>query len=238
MATANARPLVPRWLWAAIGVLAVVVAIVAFATNSGSGFTPAEVAVANVSSIPIYATPGGAVKSRLPSPDPSNYNQKQVFLVLQDKGDWLQVSLPVPPNGQTGWVKTSQIILKKNNYRVDVSRGAHQLRVYDKDKLVKTYPVAIGKSDTPTPGGTYFIRVLIKSTDPAYGPWAYGLSGYSSVLTNFNGGSGVIGMHGTNEPQVIGHDASHGCIRLNNADITDLVTRFHLNLGTPVRILA
>jgi lipoprotein-anchoring transpeptidase ErfK/SrfK len=147
--------------------------------------------------------------------------------------------LPVPPNGQSGWIRTSQVILRPNYYRVDVARGAHQVRIYKSNKLVKTYPAAIGTTETPTPGGTYFIRVLIKPPNPNgdYGPYAYGLSGFSAVLTNYNGGDGVIGLHGTNQPQVIGHDASHGCIRLRNSDITDLVTRFNLQLGTPVRIL-
>ena len=114
------------------------------------------------------------------------------------------------------------------------------MRIYKDDQLVKTYPAAIGKADTPTPGGTYFIRVLLKPPNPNgdYGPYAYGLSGYSSVLTTYNGGDGVIGIHGTSQPQVIGTDASHGCIRLRNSDITDLVTHYKLQLGTPVRILA
>jgi lipoprotein-anchoring transpeptidase ErfK/SrfK len=207
--------------------------------SSGPSFKPAEVAVADVASLPVYSAPNGRVTSQLPNPDPKNYNQKQVFLVEQDKGDWLQVSLPVPPNGQSGWIRTSQVIIRPNSYRVDVARSAHQVRIYKDDQLVKTYPAAIGTADTPTPGGTYFIRVLLKPPNPNgdYGPYAYGLSGYSAVLTTFDGGDGVIGIHGTDEPQVVGTDASHGCIRLRNADITDLVTHYKLQLGTPVRIL-
>jgi lipoprotein-anchoring transpeptidase ErfK/SrfK len=231
-------PLFPRWM---LGVVALVIIGIGIAiiTGNGSGPKVAEAAAANVASLPIYSAPDGKVVRSLPNPDPTINNQPLVFLVLQDKGDWLQVSLPLPPNGQTGWIRTNQVILKKNHYRVDVSRGAHQLRVYKDDKLQKTYPVAIGTADTPTPGGTYFIRVLLKPPNPNgdYGPYAYGLSGYSAVLTNFNGGTGVIGMHGTNEPQVVGHDASHGCIRMRNADVTDLVTRFNLHLGTRVNIL-
>jgi lipoprotein-anchoring transpeptidase ErfK/SrfK len=234
-------PLIPRYMWAVV-VLVVIGVIIALLTGSGGTkkAQPAMVAVANVASLPVYSAPDGKITSQLPNPDPKNYGAKQVFLVLQDKGDWLKVSLPVPPNGQSGWIRTSQIILAKNYYRVDVARGAHQVRIYEKDKLIKTYPVGIGTKETPTPGGTYFIRVLIKNPNPtdAYGPYAYGLSGFSPVLTQYNGGDGVIGMHGTNEPQAIGTDVSHGCIRLSNANITDLATRIKLPLGTPVRILA
>ncbi len=56
------------------------------------------------------------------------------------------------------------------------------------------------------------------------------------MLTSFNGGDGVIGIHGTNDPSSVGRDVSHGCIRLRNADVTYLAER--LPLGTPVRILA
>jgi lipoprotein-anchoring transpeptidase ErfK/SrfK len=234
-------PLIPGYMWAVIALVVIGVVIALITGNGGTKkFNPAMVAVASVSPVPIYSAPDGKITSQLPNPDPKNYNQKQIFLVEQDKGDWLKVSLPVPPNGQSGWIRTSQVILRPNSYRLDVARSAHQLRLYKENKLVKTFPVAIGTAETPTPGGTYFIRVLIQTRNPAgdYGPYAYGLSGYSSVLTTYNGGDGVIGIHGTNQPQVIGHDASHGCIRLRNADITNLVTHYKLQLGTPVRILA
>ncbi len=238
------RPLVPGWLWAIIAVLAIIAAIAYMTGGSKAAaakpFQPAEVAVAKYASLPVYAKPGGPLTRSLPNPDPSNYNQRQVLLVLQDDGDWLKVSLPIEPNGQTGWVKTQQVSLTQNDYRVDIAQSAHQLRVYKKGVLAKSYPIAVGKADTPTPGGTYFIRVLLKPPNPngAYGPYAYGLSGYSAVLKDYAGGAGVIGMHGTDQPQLIGQDVSHGCVRLRNADITDLVQRFHLKLGTPVRILA
>jgi lipoprotein-anchoring transpeptidase ErfK/SrfK len=241
--TSQRDQLVSRKLWNGAA-LVIIGALTAAMTSCGSSsvptFKPASVAVADVASLPIYSAPNGRVTAQLPNPDPTNYNQKQIFLVQQDQGDWLKVSLPIPPNGQSGWIRTSQVIVRPNYYRVDVARSAHQVRIYKDDVLVKTYAAAIGKADTPTPGGTYFIRVLLQPPNPNgdYGPYAYGLSGYSAVLTNFNGGNGVIGIHGTNEPQVIGTDASHGCIRLRNADITDLVTHYKLQLGTPVRILA
>jgi lipoprotein-anchoring transpeptidase ErfK/SrfK len=243
MATQRHSPLIPGWLWGVIALLGVGVAVAAFTGGTSSSkpaFVPATVAVAHYSTLPVYASPGGQLTHQLPNPDPSNYNQPQVLLVLHSSGQWLDVSLPISPNGQTGWVRRSQVTLHDNDYRVDVVRSAHQLRVYKDNVLQKSYPIAVGTADTPTPGGTYFIKVLLKPPNPNgdYGPYAYGLSGYSAVLTTFDGGTGVIGIHGTNQPQVIGHDASHGCIRLRNADVTDLYNRFNLKLGTPVRILA
>ena len=69
-----------------------------------------------------------------------------------------------------------------------------------------------------------------------YGPYAYQLSGFSDVLLRFNGGTGVIGIHGTNEPWLLGKDVSHGCIHMSNAGITRLAHL--LPLGVPVEIHA
>ena len=65
-----------------------------------------------------------------------------------------------------------------------------------------------------------------------------GLSGFSNVLTSFNGGQGVIGIHGTNAPEALGSDVSSGCIRMHNDAITRLVQEIGLPLGTPVEIIA
>jgi lipoprotein-anchoring transpeptidase ErfK/SrfK len=56
------------------------------------------------------------------------------------------------------------------------------------------------------------------------------------VLQTFNGGPGQLGIHGTNQPQLLGTKVSHGCIRMSNEDITRLAGI--LPLGVPVEILA
>ena len=48
-------------------------------------------------------------------------------------------------------------------------------------------------------------------------------------------GGGQYAIHGTNQPGSVGHFVSHGCIRMFNADITDLYNR--VNVGTPVVVL-
>jgi lipoprotein-anchoring transpeptidase ErfK/SrfK len=75
---------------------------------------------------------------------------------------------------------------------------------------------------------------LLQPTNTGYGPYAFGLSGFSEVLSNFGGGPGQIGLHGTDDTASIGRAASHGCIRMSNADITALATL--LPLGTPIVI--
>ena len=88
----------------------------------------------------------------------------------------------------------------------------------------------------PTPTGTFYITELLKQSNAqgAYGPYAFGLSAFSNVLQSFGGGPGQIGLHGTNEPGVLGTSASHGCIRVSNTIIVRLAGL--LPLGTPVVI--
>ncbi len=197
---------------------------------------PTYVATALVPKVPIYDAPNSGVRQSLSNPDV--YGQPLTFLVLEQQTDWVKVALPVRPNGSSGWVKIEQVSLKRTPYRLDIALGAHELKLFNNDQLQQTYPIGVGTQETPTPGGTYYLRVLIKTTKPegAYGPYAYGLNGFSEVLTDFAGGDGVIGLHGTNDPSTIGKDVSHGCIRLKNADITALAKI--LPLGTPVRIFA
>ncbi len=149
---------------------------------------------------------------------------------------WLKVLLPVRPNGTTGWIQVADVDLSTNPYRIEVDASAYTLTIfrYGREELSTT--VAIGNGATPTPLGDFFLVELLRPTDPGgvYGPFAYGLSGYSETLDSFNGGEGIIGIHGTNRPELLGQDVSHGCIRVANPTIAEM-TRF-LPLGTPVSI--
>ena len=86
--------------------------------------------------------------------------------------------------------------------------------------------VAIGTDDTPTPTGEYYVRVKVKAIDPntVYGPYAWGLSSHSDALETFDGGDAEIGIHGNNDATVLGHDVTHGCVRMDNDAITTLTT--------------
>ena len=68
---------------------------------------------------------------------------------------------------------------------------------------------------------------------PILGAYAFETSGYSK-LSDWPGG-GVVGVHGTNTPWLIGQAVSHGCVRLRNSDIVAL--RRYVRAGTPVKIV-
>ncbi len=186
--------------------------------------------------VAVHDRPAGTVTTSLASPVESG--APLTFLQVSRQGPWLEVLLPVEPNGSKGWVREQEVVVETVTYRLDVRTSAHQMDLFDADVLVRTYPVGIGKAGTPTPGGTFYLKELLRPPNPkgSYGPYAYGLSGFSQTLDSFAGTDPVIGIHGTDDPSSIGKDVSSGCIRVRNADVTELAQL--LPLGTPVRILA
>jgi lipoprotein-anchoring transpeptidase ErfK/SrfK len=115
-----------------------------------------------------------------------------------------------------------------------VDREHFTATLFDDGRVVFRAPVGVGKPDAPTPGGNFYVRDKVSGFgDPFYGPIAYGTSARSEVLTDWPGG-GFVGIHGTNEPQLIPGRISHGCIRLRNADIVRL-SRL-MPVGTPLVI--
>jgi lipoprotein-anchoring transpeptidase ErfK/SrfK len=201
------------------------------------------IARAAVAQVAVYDSPQATTaKKHFANPWYINNDPKTavplVFHVEEVRTDgWLHVLLPVRPNSSTGWIRTSEVTLSTTQYRITVALGAHRLTVYRGAQVLVTDTVAVGTHQTPTPLGNFYIRALLKAPDPntAYGPFAYGLSGYSEVLEQFAGGDAEVGIHGNNDPSVLGKNVSHGCVRMSNATIT-MLTKL-LPLGTPVAIV-
>ena len=95
-------------------------------------------------------------------------------------------------------------------YSIVINTAEHTLYLYIDDGLYKTYPVAVGKPSTPSPKGTF--TILHKSLYPG-GPFGARWMGLSKPH---------YGIHGTNNPNSIGKDISHGCIRMQNEDVIEL----------------
>lgn len=162
------------------------------------------------------------------------------FLIIGEDADaqgkgWYQIRLPVRPNGTTGWVRAADVTTTSIKYGIRIDLSEHRLDLYDSGQKKASYPIGVGTGDTPTPPGEYYITIKIKpiKENSVYGVLAMGVSGFSSKLTNWPDG-GQLGIHGTNDPSSIGKDVSHGCIRLQNADILDLSQ--YVAFGTPVSI--
>ncbi len=196
---------------------------------------PTTVAEAAGASVAVFDTTEGSRPVRqLRNPQPSG--APLVFLVQGRRPGWLQVLLPVRPNGSSGWVREDEVTLSEHDFHIVVELGAHRITVHQGGKVIVREKIGVGTRQAPTPRGLYYIKELLRPPDPTgpYGPYAYGLSGFSNVLTSFAGGEGVIGIHGTNDPSSLGTDVSHGCIRMSNQGITKLANL--LPLGVPVEV--
>jgi lipoprotein-anchoring transpeptidase ErfK/SrfK len=153
----------------------------------------------------------------------------------QPGGLWVRVRVAALPNGLTGWVRRSVL----GGYHF-----VHTRLVIDRTRLTATLSrdgrrifqasIGVGRPEWPTPAGQFYIRDRLSGFgDPFYGPVAFGTSARSAVLTDWPEG-GFVGIHGTNEPELIPGHISHGCIRLRNSDILRL-SRL-MPVGTPVTI--
>ncbi len=166
----------------------------------------------------------------------------QVVLALEartgPRGDlWYKLSLPGRPNGQRGWVPAQALRLRPTPNRVVVRRGSRRLEVrrLADGRILFRAPVAVGTPEAPTPlGRNFYVQWRFTPNDPFFGPFALETSAYSR-LSDWPGG-GIVGIHGTSLPGLIGQAVSHGCIRMRNEDVVRL--RRLAAVGTPVDILA
>ncbi len=99
-----------------------------------------------------------------------------------------------------------------------------RLTLYRNGKMLRTYPVAIGEPETPTPIGEW--KIIHKG-----GNWG---DGFGERWMGLNVPWGIYGIHGTNKPWTIGSRASHGCVRMFNHNVLELYEL--IKLGTPVHI--
>lgn len=149
---------------------------------------------------------------------------------------WIQIEFPGRPNGQRGWVPRAALeAFHTVNGYLRVDRRTLRVTLYRDGQAIFSAPVGVGKESTVTPPGHFYVmEKLITLNAPVYGPYALGTSAYAPTLQEWPGG-GVVGIHGTDEPQLIPGRPSHGCIRMRNADITRLWPM--VEVGTPIEIV-
>jgi lipoprotein-anchoring transpeptidase ErfK/SrfK len=136
---------------------------------------------------------------------------------------WEHIAVPMRPNGQTGWVKRSWLgPVIVSHLLVVVDLQGEMLTVYRSGEKIFTAPVGVGNYalGEQTPTGHFWVAEAFPSSNPFYGPWAFGTTDYAAD-TEFPDDS-IVGIHGTSEPGLIPGDPSHGCIRLKDPDILKL----------------
>lgn len=97
-------------------------------------------------------------------------------------------------------------------YIIHVDVESKRLTLFQGDFIRKTYTVATGAWDTPTPVGVFTITHRFSGQ----------MGGFGTCFLGLNVPWGNYGIHGTNKPESIGYNASHGCIRMNVEDAEEL----------------
>ncbi len=134
----------------------------------------------------------------------------------------------------------SQYLPNSQEVRIVLRLGERRVYVYKGDRVEASYPVAIGKSSTPTPTGTF--EVFQRIENPVWqNPWTGQITqpGPNSALgMRWIGfaemSNGIIGFHGTPTVNSIGKAASNGCVRMYNRDVVKLFN--YVTMGTTVTV--
>jgi lipoprotein-anchoring transpeptidase ErfK/SrfK len=154
-------------------------------------------------------------------------------------------SLRVPTRHLRPRVTTADLPARYPAYIV-IDRATFRLRFYNHLKLERTYEIAVGMEGLETPAGLHHIE-WEQVNPPWYVPkkaWAGALAGtvvppgpedpLKARFMSFEGGAGIHGID-PSEYDTIGHDASHGCVRMRIPDVIELYSK--TPVGTPVFII-
>jgi lipoprotein-anchoring transpeptidase ErfK/SrfK len=120
--------------------------------------------------------------------------------------------------------------------RIVVSLINHKLVLFEGERVLRVYDVAVGKRSTPSPQGKF--AIINRVPNPTwYGPGTVVAPGKSNPLgSRWMGLSAKgYGIHGTNVPTSIGKAASHGCIRMRKQDLEELFEM--VTVGTIVELV-
>ncbi len=139
---------------------------------------------------------------------------------------------------------TEDKVFDANPVAVTVSRSETKVRLFKRGKFVKSYRVAVGSSEYPTPTGQFVVQTMQKnpSWNVPNSAWAGSLAGQTipggapgnPLVARWIGFNGSVGFHGTADGGSLGSAASHGCVRMDPSDVIDLFT--HVDVGTPVLV--
>ena len=191
------------------------------------------IATAVSDTLVVKSTPGGEALEQLTSETP-------IVVALTERpgsAQHLKVVVPGRPNGRVGWVHRDDVTVTWTNYRIRVDLDDRSVTLFDRDEVVLQASAAIGTEANPTPEGATFVTATLVNPDAGglYGPYALGLAVWSETLTEYAGGDGQVGLHGTHRPDLLGQRVSHGCVRVHNDVIREIAGR--VPLGTPVDIV-
>jgi lipoprotein-anchoring transpeptidase ErfK/SrfK len=211
--------------------------------RSKLGTAPKPVVGTGVVQVPklrvrLAPTPGSRVVAELSEFRLEDFSPRPVLAIGVERGPrgkpaWYRIVVPGRPNGRTGWVRAGDVSVKPVGWQIVVYRDSRIVQLWKGAQLVHTARVAVGAPGMETPLGLYYVTRRFKPIRQTFlGSFAFETSAYSK-LSDWPGG-GIVGLHGTTQPWLLGRAVSHGCVRLSNA--TADFFRSRVPVGTPIRI--
>jgi hypothetical protein len=166
-----------------------------------------------------------------------DFRPQEMFAVGSQVGSdgqvWYHISIPMRPNGTYGWIPARTVSLSPTHNQIVVNLRTRTIDLYKFGKHKWHGKVAIGAPGRETPLGHYYVAArFVPYHDTFLGVFAVETSAYSK-LTEWPGG-GVVGIHGTSLPQLLGKAVSHGCVRVSNQTAAKMKSL--APLGTPIWI--
>jgi len=152
---------------------------------------------------------------------------------------WLKVRLPTRPNGGSGWIPRDRVQLRRSPRYLVIDRSRRILKVYGRGgRRIARFRVVVGAPGTPTPIGLFALYDRVRQADRRgfIGPWAVPLTAHSNQLRRYDGGPGLVALHGRAGASFLdplGSARSHGCVRMNNSRIRQIIK---IQKGTAVLI--
>lgn len=153
-----------------------------------------------------------------------SYNNQEAYV----SGDFIEVYVPTYTDGLSDDPEDFLIIINPHYNSLDI---------YYQGTILRDLDCATGKASTPTPQGKF--TIMNKFVNPAYkgklsgskdNPLGLRWMGLSVPGTS----GGTYGIHGTNQEDSIGTNASHGCVRMHNAEVEEIFE--FMPVGTTVII--
>ncbi|HTW51250.1 MAG TPA: L,D-transpeptidase family protein [Stellaceae bacterium] len=151
-----------------------------------------------------------------------------------------------PPVGQTLYIPSLYILPNAPRQGIVIDLGERRLYYFPRDGAMQTYPIGIGAIGFDTPHAT--TKVVRKEPNPVWIPPPSIRAEQPDLPAQIGPGpDDPLGdyalrlgwpnylIHGTNKPDGVGRNVSHGCIHLYPEDIQKLFNS--VAVGTPVRVI-
>jgi L,D-transpeptidase catalytic domain len=184
----------------------------------------------------LYREPGGDVRIRLSAK--TEWGSPRIFGVVRRRGDWVSVQAPELGNNEAAWMRADSARLDCVRWAMHVDLSRRRLEVERDGTIVRTFEIAVGRKDNPTPEGRFSVTDKLRVTDPGspYGCCVLALSGHQSHLPPSWPGGDRLAVHATRELSSLGEAASLGCMRVTSSQARWLIRA--IPLGAPLFVKA